>query len=128
MSIGRELIVFVASRNGFLALFGVAILKFLKDLAISVPKLSYTELMTAPKTSRNGPDNDTGVSLQRGTIEGHGGINTILSDPTIKKEEISALALWVGALVGQSRERSRCAITLGDKFPVGRGAGAGRGG
>ena len=30
------------------------------------------------------------------------------------------------ALVGQSRERSRCAITLGDKFPVGRGAGAGR--
>lgn len=64
MSIGRELIVFVASRNGFLALFGVAILKSLKDLAISVPKLSYTELMTAPKTSRNGPDNDTGISSE----------------------------------------------------------------
>jgi len=64
MSIGRELMVFVASRNGFLALFGVAILKSLKDLAISVPKLSYTELMTAPKTSRNGPDNDTGISSE----------------------------------------------------------------
>ena len=44
------------------------------------------------------------------------------------KEWLGLAPLTPRCPAGRTREgrRSRCAITLGDKFPVGRGAGAGR--